>query len=155
MEQSPSAVAYLLLLAVQVFGAIFIVWNVLPAFGQLAFNPGQQLRNVPLENYGVVASVLLMQGTYWYRLLCIKIPFHGPNVFLSHASLFLGRLTFVFGGSLFGLVFFRHIPELGPQFDLFVLVRRGLLLGVSLFALFCFTLELERLGRALANDRQN
>jgi hypothetical protein len=35
-----------------------------------------------------------------------------------------------------------------------VMVERGLLLGGALVALFCFTLELERLGRAFEGDQR-
>jgi hypothetical protein len=65
---------------------------------------------------------------------------------LSHLLFLLGRLSFIFGGSLFAVVFFRHLPELEQSFGDFLMARRGLILVGSLFALFCVTLELERLG---------
>ena len=89
-----------------------------------------------------------MQVAYWYRLKCVAIPFRGPNAIVSHLFLFLGRLSFLFGGALFAVGFFRHLPAL----DADALLMRGLLLGGALFALFCLTLELERLGHALGAD---
>ena len=74
---------------------------------------------------------------------------------LSHLLVFLGRLGFVFGGLLFAVVFFRHLPELEQGIDYFLMARRGVILVGSLFALFCVTLDLERLGRALGNSRQS
>jgi hypothetical protein len=74
---------------------------------------------------------------------------------LSHLLLFLGRLGFIFGGSLFAVVFFRHLPELDQSIDTLLMARRGLLLLGSLFALFCFTLELERLGHAIGSGHRN
>jgi hypothetical protein len=74
---------------------------------------------------------------------------------LSHVFLFLGRLSFIFGSALFSIVLFRHLPELRSDVDIFLSVRRGVLLIFSLFALFCFTLELERLSAALGDDRRN
>jgi hypothetical protein len=73
---------------------------------------------------------------------------------LSHLFLFLGRLAFIFGGSLFAVVFFRHLPEINESADTWLMLRRGLQLVASLFALFCATLELERLGRALGDSQQ-
>jgi hypothetical protein len=63
--------------------------------------------------------------------------------------LFLGRLSFIFGGALFSVVFFRHLPALDGDADVFLMTGHGLLLGGALFALFCLSLELERLGHAL------
>ena len=95
-----------------------------------------------------------MQVAYWYRLKCVAIPFRGPNAIVSHLFLFLGRLSFLFGGALFAVVFFRHLPALDADADAdaLLMTARGLLLGGALFALFCLTLELERLGHALGAD---
>jgi hypothetical protein len=41
-EHSKTAI-YLLLLAIQIFGAIFFVWQELPEFKQVLVNPGEQL----------------------------------------------------------------------------------------------------------------
>jgi hypothetical protein len=46
------------------------------------------------------------------------------------------------------------VPELGPDADLLLMVRRGTVLIISLFALFCFTLELERLDMAFGEARR-
>jgi hypothetical protein len=46
-------------------------------------------------------------------------------------------------------------PELDQGIDVLVISRRGLLLGGALFALFCFTLELERLGQAFGRNPQD
>jgi hypothetical protein len=98
----------------------------------------------------MIGTLLTMQGAYWYRLLRVPIPFRTPNVMLSHALLFIGRLSFIFGGSLFAVVIFRHFPALSwtsDRFD-FIPVMRFIWFAFALFALFCVTLELERLGHA-------
>jgi hypothetical protein len=59
-------------------------------------------------------------------------------------------LSFVFGSALFSVVLFRHVPELTREADILLTVRRGLLLVASLFALFCASLEVERVGIAFA-----
>ncbi len=83
------------------------------------------------------------------RVLYVPIPFHGPKLLLSHVFLFLGRLSFIFGAAGFSAVVFRHLPEIQLDIDVLVTLRRSVLFLLWLFALFCFTLELERLGRAL------
>jgi len=140
---------YLVLLALQIFGAVFFVLSALPVFRELAVNPGEQLQYNPFD-LTTAGTLLVMQVVYWYRLRRVPIPFRYPNILLSHALFFMGRLSFIFGGALFAVVVFRHIPELSPTLDfgIFASVRRAAWLLVSLFALFCVTLELERLGRA-------
>jgi hypothetical protein len=147
--------AYLLLLAIQAAGALFVVWRELPDFRQLALYPGEQLPYMRSDDFASIGCVIAMQAAYWYRLLFVPIPFHGSNTILSHLLLFLGRLSFIFGGSLFAVVFFRHLPELGESADTSLMVRRGLLLVSALFALFCTTLELERLGHAIERSPRN
>jgi hypothetical protein len=143
---------YLLLLSLQIIGALSLVWKELPDFRQLALNPGEQLPYVPYGNLATLAALFVMQVAYWYRLQRVALPFHSSNAILNHLLLFLGRLSFIFGGALFSVVFFRHLPELDKGTDALVMAERGLLLGGALFALFCFTLELERLGRAFEGD---
>jgi len=56
----------------------------------------------------------------------------------------LGRLSFVFIEGLFSLVFFTRFEEL--EFSIW----KALLLIAVLFSLFCYTLDLDRLGNALS-----
>src|ERR1700692_3267622 len=141
---SPGVAAYTSLLAIQVVGALVFVWKELPAFNQLLRHPGQQLPYIPNADLTTAGILLAMQVACWYRLRRIPIPFQGSNPILSHLFLFLGRLSFVFGGALFAVVFFRHLPALDDDADILLMTGRGLLLGCALFALFCLTLDLER-----------
>lgn len=132
---------------------IGFVWQELPAFTQILLNPGQQLSSETHSDAVAVAVLSVMQIAYWYRLSYIPIPFHRSNSFLSHLFLFLGRLSFVFGSALFSVVLFRHAPELNGEADKFLIARRGLILIASLFALFCASLEVERVGLAFAKQK--
>jgi hypothetical protein len=85
----------------------------------------------------------------------VPIPFWRPQVFLNHVFLFLGRLSFIFGSALFGIVVFRHLPELDRGIDLLLMIKRGMILIGCLFALFCTSLEVERLGHAFESGRRN
>ncbi|EHR04925.1 hypothetical protein Bra471DRAFT_05731 [Bradyrhizobium sp. WSM471] len=115
--------------------------------------PGEQLPFERSDNLAAPIMIMAMQVAYWYRLQRVPLPPQRSNPILSHLFLFLGRLAFIFGGSLFGVVFFRHLPEIHQGADLWLMFRRGLQLRASLFALFCVTLELERLGRALGSNQ--
>jgi hypothetical protein len=145
-------VAYLALLAIQITGALVFIWRELPAFNQLLQNPGKQIPYDPYDDWVTIGVLLIMQVAYWYRLRRVTIPIQNSSLVLSHVCLFLGRLSFIFGGSLFSVVFFRHLPALDHDADALLMSGRGLLLGGALFTLFCLTLELERLGHALEAD---
>jgi hypothetical protein len=95
-----------------------------------------------------VCVVVVMQTAFWYRLRHVPIPFRHPNAILSHLLLFLARVGFIFGSALFSVAVFRHLPELGGDTDVLLVASRGVILVASLFALFCASLEIERLGRA-------
>ena len=152
---SPRVAAYVSLLALQATGAIFFIWKELPAFKQLLLSPGVQPPSIPYDDWTTLGALLAMQIAYWYRLRRVPIPFQAPKLILSHSLLFLGRLSFIFGGALFSVVFFRHVPALDRGADVLLMIGRGLLLGGSLFALFCLALELERLGHALEDNHGN
>jgi len=145
-------VAYLFALAIQISGAILFVWQQLPQFRQIAVNPGQQLAHDTFSDVMTVGVLLVMQISLWSRLLYIPIPFRRPNMILNHVFLFLGRLSFIFGSALFAVVVFRHLPELGRETDVFLAARRGIILVGCLFALFCTSLEVERLGLAFERN---
>jgi DMSO/TMAO reductase YedYZ heme-binding membrane subunit len=151
-EHSNAAI-YLILLAIQVFGTIALVWQALPEFRQIVVNPGEQLAYNTSADLITLGILFVMQISFWYRLLYIPIPFRRPNVVLNHAFLFLGRLSFIFGGALFSVVVFRHLPELGRDIDILLAVKRGMILVGCLFALFCTSLEVERLAQAFAGNR--
>jgi hypothetical protein len=152
-QEHPRAAIYLLLLAIQVAGAIFFVWQELPEFKQVLDNPGEQLPKDGRSDAMMLGVFFVMQVSFWVRLLRIPIPVRRSNLFLNHFFLFLGRLSFIFGSALFSVVVFRHVPELGRDTDFLLMARRGFLFVGCLFALFCTSLEVERLGQAFESNR--
>jgi heme/copper-type cytochrome/quinol oxidase subunit 3 len=149
----PNAKLYSLLLAIQVVGGVTFVCQQLPEFRQIAANPGQQLPRDPLADLMTVGIFVVMQIAFWYRLRRVPIPFRYQNAVLSHLLLFLGRLSFIFGSALFSVAVFRHLPQLGRDTDPLLAISRGAILIASLFALFCASLEVERLGQAFDGNR--
>jgi hypothetical protein len=152
-DQHPKTALYWLLLAVQIAGAISFVWQELPEFGQVLNNPGEQLPKDPRSDLMIAGIFLVMQIAFWVRVLRVPIPFRRPNLFLNHLFLFFGRLAFIFGSALFSVVVFRHLPELNRGTDFFLMAQRGTLFVGCLFALFCTSLEVERLGQAFEDKR--
>jgi hypothetical protein len=152
-SEHPTAKLYLLLLAIQVLGAIIFVWQQLPEFRQIALNPGKQLPQETISDLVTAGILCVMQIGFWYRVRNIPIPFRRPNMILNHLFLFLGRLSFIFGSALFSLAAFRHLPELGSETDILLAAWRGAVLIACLFALFCASLEVERLGQAFEGHR--
>jgi hypothetical protein len=150
----PKAAIYLFVLAIQICGVIFFVWQQLPSFTRVLLNPGEQLAYDTYSDLLTVGVLSVMQISYWYRLLHIPVPFQRSNVILHHVFLFLGRLSFIFGSALFSVVVFRHLPELDREVDIRLMLLRGIMLVGALFALFCASLEVERLGQAFGNDRR-
>ena len=61
-------------------------------------------------------------------------------------------VSFIFGSAVFGIVVFRHFPELDASIDLLLSIKRGMILPGCLFALFCTSLEVERLGLAFERN---
>jgi hypothetical protein len=152
-QQARKNAAYLLLLATQIVGAIIFVWQELPEFEHLVSNPGDQLPTDIRSDLVIAGVFSMMQISFWCRLLYVPIPSRRPNLFLNHLFLFLGRLSFVFGGTLFAVVVFRHLPHLERGADVLQATERGMIFMGCLFALYCTSLEVERLGQAFERKR--
>src|SRR5665213_2911094 len=144
---------YLLLLATQIAAAIVFVWQELPEFDHLLNHPGEQLPKDIHSDLITIGVFCVMQISFWYRLLYVPIPSLRSNLFLNHLFLFLGKLSFVFRGALFAVVVFRHLPDLARDYDVLQATERGMIFVGCLFALFCTSLEVERLGQAFERKR--
>jgi hypothetical protein len=149
MERTtPRTTTYFFLLAVQLCGAIFFICQELPEFRQIVLYPGKQLPKDANRDLLIVGVFAVLQIAFWIRVQYVSIPFRRANAFLSLLFLFLGRLSFIFGSALFSVGVFRHLPELGPEANILLTVQRGIIFVACLFALFCTSLEVERLGHA-------
>jgi hypothetical protein len=91
----------------------------------------------------IIIQVCYWLGQHWFVTLRL-----GHNSFLGHLTLFLSRLNFIFAGPVFSAVYLVRFNELDISVFGFVF------LSSVLFSIFCYTLELERLGRALV-ERKN
>ncbi|RXF72987.1 hypothetical protein [Hansschlegelia zhihuaiae] len=121
----------------------------LPVFVTIADSLGGVVDVSPSRIAGIVVSVLIFHAAYWRRQRWAAIPDLPRNTLLHHLFLFLSRLSFIFAAAFFSLVAFRHLPALQNPLDLSALVARGALLLAALFSMFCYSLEFDRLARAM------
>ena len=134
------ALSWLLFTAESV-GALLILWNGVPIYRRFLMGHTAQQADPSVFVLGAVA-VILIQSAYWVRLRCFPPLRFKRQLVLGHAIQFLGRLSFVFIGGMFGVVFFTRFEEL--EFS----VWKVLFLLAVLFSMFCYTLDLDRLGKA-------
>jgi len=138
---------YTALLLAQTICAAAILYNIQFAFRILLDRIGTQNSGSIGNTASVGLAVVIGQFCYWQRLRGISVPNAYKNIVLGHLFSFGSRIGFIFGGALFSLYFLRQVPALDLSY-LDLAWRSGLLL-VILFALYCYTLELDRLGAAL------
>lgn len=141
--------SYLFLLCIQTFAATVLFWTTFPVFQAILSNAGRpQILGATTITVSLT-SALAIQSAYWRRYLYVPVwvPFH--SAVIGHLILFAGRASFFFGAALFSAVFFRHLPQFEGFPHGWSEIAKGIgFLGI-LFSLFCYALELERLGRAI------
>lgn len=137
---------YLLLLAVQTIGAFIVLANGVPIYRQMV-GDFAKLEQHPGILWWAVAAVALIQAAYWFRVWSQPPMPPGGLLFLGHVAQFAARLSFILASSTFTVVFLARFEQLSlpPQRILMVLAL--------LFSLFCYSLELERLGKALQEPK--
>ncbi len=133
---------YFLLLAVQTAGAALLLINGVPIYRQ-AVGDFSQHRPQPGILWWAVAAVGMIQGAYWTAMRLRVAPPKSGQVVIGHLAAFVARLSFIFASSSFTLIFIVRFEDLNLPFD------RILMLLAMLFSMFCYTLELERLAKAL------
>jgi hypothetical protein len=127
----------------QTMGAAILFWYAVPLFRQVILDPGGHVART--ENLvWLLSAITLMQVGYWIRhRLHPPLPQLLRNALVGYVVLFIARMSFVMATSVFGFVFIVRRPEFQ------IPAPRYLVLIIGLFALFCYTQELEQLGRAL------
>ena len=92
-------------------------------------------------------AVTSIQICYWLNQRWFATLRLAQHPLIGHLILFLSRLNFIFAGSLFSAVYLVRFNELNIALWGFVL------LSAVLFSIFCYSLELERIGKALIEGR--
>lgn len=138
----PAAWIYPLLLAGQSTGAVMVLANGVPIYRRIV-GDSSRLAPHPGILWWAVAAVVLIQVSYWLRVrLKPSLPPGGYPIF-GHLAQFAARLSFVFASSTFSVVFVARFDQLSLP------PHRIAMVLLLLFSMFCWTLELERLARAL------
>src|SRR5437867_4056587 len=109
-----------LLFAGESTGALMILWNGVPIHQRLLMGSTAQQAGPSVFVLGALA-VILIQSTYWIRLRCFPPLRFKRHLVLGHAIQFLGRLSFVFIGGMFSVVFFTRFEEL--EFSIWKVLR--------------------------------
>ena len=130
-----------LLFATETAGALTILWQGVPIYRRLLMGVTNEQAGANVFLW-VSIGVTVIQVSYWIRLRCFPPPRFSRQLVLGHAIRFLGRLSFVFIGGMFGVVFFTRFEQL--EFSVW---KVSLLLAV-LFSMYCYALDLERIGKA-------
>ena len=150
----PNGIAYAVLLAAQTASASFLFVMVFPIFHQMVTHLGERLALDFSQQMSIIVVAGLLHCFYWSRLKWVQVtpPFHSD--FVAHVCFFAARVSFFFAGALFSAIFFRHLPELDdlPTFGQ-IAVKATYVVG-SLFGVFCYSLELDRLGKAIEESPQ-
>ncbi|WP_332692395.1 hypothetical protein [Bosea sp. (in: a-proteobacteria)] len=140
--------AYGALLVLQTFCIALLLYYIHMVFRVVTEKPGE-LHHLPggimLQ---VVTAILLGQACYWTRLRRVPLPEGIHRPVLGHMLAFAGRLASIFGGALFSIYFLRQLPALDELNLGAGLLWRCILVFAILFTIYCYTLELERLGAA-------
>ncbi|MGQ3215217.1 MAG: hypothetical protein ACT6U0_10445 [Shinella sp.] len=143
-----NGLVYAALLVGQTAAAALLFWMVFPVFYNVVTHLGES-QSLDLSRHAAIAfSTALLHFCYWMRLNWVPVtaPFH--SVIVSHLFSFASRISFFFGGALFSAIFFRHLPELDVFPPLGQAFAHVLYVMTILFALFCYSLDLERLAKA-------
>ena len=132
-----------LLFATESLGALIILWHGVPIYRRLLMGVTNEQAGANVFLWASI-GVTVIQVSYWIRLQCFPPPRFKRRLILGHAIQFLGRLSFVFIGGMFGVVFFTRFQQL--EFSVW---KASVLLAV-LFSMFCYALDLDRLGKAFS-----
>ena len=130
----------------QTVGDVTILSRLIPLLRRL-FTSGLDKTSSPKIFISAAVGVILIQVCYWLDQRWFATLWLSRNPLLGHLVLFLSRLNFIFAGAVFSAVYLTRFNEL--HLELLGVV----LLSTVLFSIFCYSLELERVGKALIEGK--
>ncbi|MGE5295898.1 MAG: hypothetical protein ACM3VT_13820 [Solirubrobacterales bacterium] len=139
---------YFSLLSVQTAGVAILLANLIPLYRLMALDFASY-RPDP-RSWWAIAGILLIQVAYWLRVrLQPPLP-RARNIVLGHVVSFAARLSFVAVTAAFTDMFLKRYESLK---ELNYPPLRVLAVLVLFFSIFCWTLELEHLAKALQGSK--
>jgi hypothetical protein len=145
-DKAMKIAVYWILFLGQTIGDATILSHLIPLFRRLVTS-GLDEKVAPETLVFAALGVTIIQVCYWLDQHWFATLRLGHNPFLGHVILFLSRLNFIFAAAVFSAVCLVRFNELEISLWGFVW------LAAVLFSIFCYTLELERLGRALVEHK--
>jgi hypothetical protein len=133
-----------MLLVVETCGMATLLFYWIPMYRRLVAGPGGDRPGAGILGPILLGNVAVL-ACYWIRRSLPAPPPPRRNALTGHILLFLSRLTFVFAGSTLTLFLVRAGDTTASPFGLSVAV-------VTLFSVFCYMLELDRLSRRRFDD---
>ena len=137
---------YWILFLGQTIGDATILSHLIPVFRRLVTS-GLHEKTPPKILVFAALGVIIIQVCYWLDQHWFPTLRLGHNPLLGHLILFLSRLNFIFAAAVFSAVYLVRINELDISLLGLVFV------SAVLFSIFCYTLELERIGRAFVERK--
>jgi hypothetical protein len=134
------------LFSIQIATAAVVLWNGVPFYRKLLLS--QQGSDPGLYTTAVICTVIGLLA-YWGIVPLRDNVKLRANQIAGHLIQFVGRLVFTFAGGMFSVVFYVKFNDLDIQ------VWKLILLMGILFSLFCFTTQIEWLGRKLTEVKQD
>ena len=134
--------SFLILFSAQTLGATVVFWYGIPHYRAVLADPAVHEAELKTLLWAL-PSITLMQLGYWYSFR-IRPPL--PRLVqpvLGHVVLCLAQSGYVLASGVFTLVFL--VPRSGFSMP----IARYVVTILGMFSIFCYALELERLGRAL------
>jgi hypothetical protein len=126
----------------QTIGDATILCHLVPLFRRLVTS-GLDEKTSPIIVVFAMLGVTIIQVCYWldqHWFATLQLRYFP---LLGHVILFLSRLNFIFAAAVFSGVYLVRFNQVQISPLGFVW------LSAVLFSIFCYSLELERLGRAL------
>ena len=138
---------YPLMLAVETLGTVVLYWKGVILYQAVVASPATHQAQIGTLLWSIPAIALIQVG-YWicYLVRPALPPF--TSTVLGHVVLFLSRMSFLLAAAIFSFVF------IAPKAEFYMPAFRYGLVVAGLFSLFCYSLELERLGRVLLDKDQ-
>ena len=139
---------YFLLLSVQTVGVVILLANLIPLYRLMALDFANY-RPDP-RFWWAIAGLLLIQAAYWLRVrLQPPLPRTG-NTVAGHIVSFIAKISFVSVTAAFTQMFLNRYEAL---ISMNYPPLRALVVLMLFFSIFCWTLELERLAKALQGSK--
>jgi hypothetical protein len=140
--------SYFFLLSVQTVGVALLLANLIPLYRLMATDFANYAPDP--RTWWAFTGMAMVQIAYWLRVRLQPAMPRAAIMLLGHIVSFVGRISFVAVTAAFTDMFLKRFESLSAM-DYPPL--RALAVLIMFFTIFCWTLELERLAKALQGSK--